>query len=297
LHDVSTLITTVKQSSFLQNRHLKLVLDRGFYSKKNINYMSFSEYKSDFIIGLPATTTIYNDLVEEHSYIFENISYAFHYKGKTIFATTKKIKPYDNISLYAHIFSDPSKVDANRDIIVDEITTMYNNAMSDPLSYINDPDYRYALTFRKSSKQPNGYIIKKNNDSYKDFRTRDGWFILISNCEKDPIQTLKIYRNRDVVEKAFDLIKHFLRKKRTYVHNDECYENTILITFICMVLISIIHNVMTENDLYKNKTMEEFLLELSSHKAVIIDNNYIIDPLTKTLKNYFDLFNCPYPDK
>jgi hypothetical protein len=30
-----------------------------------------------------------------------------------------------------------------------------------PELYVNDPDYRYVLTFKKSSKRENGYIVKK----------------------------------------------------------------------------------------------------------------------------------------
>jgi hypothetical protein len=62
-----------------------------------------------------------------------------------------------------------------------------------------------------------------------------------------------------------------------------------------MILISVIHKVMKDNFIYKDKTIDEFLDEFSNLKAIIIDEKYILDPLTKQIKDYYKLFNCPFP--
>lgn len=296
LHDVSTLIKAVKECSIVQQRDFKLVLDRGYFSKKNVDYMLFSENNADFIIGLPATTILNRSLIDEFYDINENINYAIQFHGDTIFTTSKRIK-WDNKYLYAHVYIDPRKNDKNRDIIVSEILSKYHDACQNPKDYVDDPDYQSVLTFRKSKKSPSGYTVKRNNAAYNDFRSREGWFILISNKENCPLNTLEIYRNRYVAEKAFDIIKQFKRQKRTRVHSDEAYESKIFIGFLSMILISIIHKGMKDHHMYKDKTMEELLSELSAVNAVIVnDQFYIVDPLTKQIKNYFDIFGCPYPD-
>ncbi|MDR2199313.1 MAG: transposase [Deltaproteobacteria bacterium] len=295
LHDVTTLLKTIKECSFVQDHSLKLVLDRGFYSKKNIDFMIFSPYKTSFIIGLPATTSLNKTLIQEHIHIFDNIKYAFQLNGDTYFAATKKIK-WENKYINAHIYINADKNDKSRDPIVNEIIMMYNNACENPKEYIDEPDYKNALIFRKAPNNPKGYIITKNNKAYQEFRICEGWFVLLSNTETDAEKTLKIYRNRDVVEKAFDILKHFQKHKRTRVKSDEAYESKVFIGFLSMILIAAIHNVMQKNDLYKKKTMDELLGELSSIKALIYDNEYIIDPLTKSVKDYLDMFDCPYPD-
>jgi transposase len=294
LHDVTTLVHTMTECNIVKHHHLKLVLDRGFYSKRNIDFLLFSQHKADFIMGLPATTLLYNSLIDEHLHIFDDINYAFQYNGDTLFAATKKVK-WQNKYLTAYIYVDPTKNDNNRNTIVNEMLMMYENACEDPQNYVDDPDYSFALKFRRSSKQKGGYIVKKNNDAYKAFRLREGWFILLSNCVKNPKEILEIYRNRDVVEKAFDILKHFQKKNRTYVQSDDVYESYVFIGFLSMIMISVIHKTMKEHGIYKNRTMDEFLDELSAIKALILDQKYIIDPLTKLTKQYFDYFNCPYP--
>jgi hypothetical protein len=53
---------------------------------------------------------------------------------------------------------------------------------------------------------------------------------------------------------------------------------------------------MKENNLYKRFTIKEVLYELSSIKAVVIDNkDLIIDHLTKTAKDIYNYFGCNYP--
>ena len=46
-------------------------------------------------------------------------------------------------------------------------------------------------------------------------RERYGFFVLISNEVKDPVTALRLYRMRDVIEKAFWNIKERLNLRRT----------------------------------------------------------------------------------
>jgi hypothetical protein len=165
LNDVTTLICTIKQTSIIQNRTYKLVLDRGFYSKNNINYLLFSENKSDFLLSVPGTTILKNKLIKGHKYIFDNINYAISINDDQLFGITKRFKWENKKFIYAHIFINPKINDASRNKIIEDFDIMYNNAVKNPELYINDPDYLYALIFRKSSKSPTGYIVKKKSKS------------------------------------------------------------------------------------------------------------------------------------
>jgi len=44
-----------------------------------------------------------------------------------------------------------------------------------------------------------------------------GYFVWLSNEIKDPIEALEIYRNKDLVEKAFGNLKERLNFNRAYV--------------------------------------------------------------------------------
>jgi transposase len=295
LHDVTTLIRTVKHCSILNNHLTKLVLDRSFYSRKNINYLLSSEYTNDFIIGLPTTTSLCHNTLNKHYFINNDINYVIQLNGQTLFAVTKKIKWEGNKYLNAHIYIDHSKNNKKRDQITEDILMMFNNVCTNHLDHIDDPDYRYVLNFRKSFKQPTTYIIKRNNDIYNQLLNHQGWFVILTNCDKDPKKVLRIYRNRDIIERGFNILKNFLNNKITNAYNNESYDSKIFIAFITMILFSMIDKVMKANNLYNNKNIDELFEELSNQKAIIINNQYIIDPLTKHLKNYYDYFKCDYP--
>jgi transposase len=244
---------------------------------------------------MPGTALLKKELIEEHKDIFDNIEYAIDINGGNLFGTTKRIKWDNNASLYAHIYVDSVKIDESRNKIIEDFNYMYNNAIKDPEKYIDDLDYRYALKFKRSAKSENGYSIEKNQDSYIESRSKAGWFVLLSNCIDNSHQAIKIYRKRDVVEKSFDILKIFTNHNRTKVYSDIDNENNLFISFISLIMISYIHNIMKDNNIYKIYTIDELISELSLIKAVKIDKDIIIDPLTKKVKDIFDIFGFKYP--
>jgi hypothetical protein len=55
LNDVRTFVSTASQFNLLRNNNFKLIMDKGFYSKQNINYMLSRDHKIPFLISVPLT--------------------------------------------------------------------------------------------------------------------------------------------------------------------------------------------------------------------------------------------------
>lgn len=53
-----------------------------------------------------------------------------------------------------------------------------------------------------------------------DVKINYGYFALISNDIKDPIEALEIYRNKDLVEKAFGNLKERLNLRHLCISSD-----------------------------------------------------------------------------
>jgi transposase len=60
IYDVSTLIHLIDYAQFFEIKNVKFVLDRGFYSKDNINLMCKNDY--DFIILIRNNIKLFNDI-------------------------------------------------------------------------------------------------------------------------------------------------------------------------------------------------------------------------------------------
>lgn len=73
---------------------------------------------------------------------------------------------------------------------------------------------------------------------------------------------LEIYRNKDVVEKAFGNIKDRLNGKRMLVSSDASLEGKLFVEFIAKIYISHINKKMSEKNLIKQICLQGLLDEV-----------------------------------
>ena len=94
----------------------------------------------------------------------------------------------------------------------------------------------------------------------------------MSNDIKDPVDALRLYRDKDCVEKGFDDLKNALDMKRLRVHSSEASEGRLFVQFVALALITGIRNVMEKSGLDKKMTMPEMLNEMKSLRKVMLPN-------------------------
>ena len=92
-------------------------------------------------------------------------------------------------------------------------------------------------------------------------RERYGFFVLISNEVKDPVTALRLYRIRDVIEKAFRNIKERLNLRRTLTSSESSLEGKFFVEFVALIYLSYIKKKMEETGLFSRYTMQELLDE------------------------------------
>lgn len=100
--DVSTLNTTIKEAIKLGLKAKLLILDRGFYSDKNIK--DLNENKTNFMMPLPSKTKLFNRLVDKYMRLEEQQKYAFKFGKRILFGTKEKL---GKLNLY--IILDPER--------------------------------------------------------------------------------------------------------------------------------------------------------------------------------------------
>lgn len=122
-----------------------------------------------------------------------------------------------------------------------------------------------------------------------------GWLVLIGNDEISTQKAHDVYCKKDVVEKSFNKYKKNLELSRLHVQSDERANNKIFIAFISLILISQIHKVMKEKNIYKRMTMDSLILLVSRIKAVYINGQRITMPLTKEMLALFSDFKMQIP--
>jgi transposase len=78
----------------------------------------------------------------------------------------------------------------------------------------------------------------------------------------DANQALLTYRNKDLVEKAFDNVKDRLDMRRLNVSSDLSLDGKLFVEFVALIFISYLHKAMIDARLYTKYTMHELLDDL-----------------------------------
>jgi transposase len=290
INDVKILKPFIEQLEFLGNKKYKLVMDKGFYSSKNIECLLTKYQNFDFLISIPFTTAIAKEIVLNGSDKFDS-SLIFR-AGQDILHGYSFIKKYNFAhSLKYNVYFNKKLNSCAYDIKEEEILDLKECAVTNPDLYKNDIDYTKYLTFNYD-KINNLYNINIKVDRLK-FETKNkGWLIVVGNdLDIDYKDVISIYRNKDVVEKAFDRLKNNLDLNRLRISNDNKTHGKLFIIFLSLIIISYIHNIMSKNELYKTYTLDELLGELSKIKLYKCGDLQSISPISKTNRKILEFFD------
>ena len=122
-----------------------------------------------------------------------------------------------------------------------------------------------------------------------------GWLVVISNFVTDAKEAIKIYREKDIVEKGFQRLKNSLDLGRLRVHSETSMQNKVFIGFISLILLSGIHNVMVDKKLYSKMTMKKLILTLSRLRLQVVKGIRVLFPLTKEQRLIYEAFGIKEP--
>ena len=172
------------------------------------------------------------------------------YKGDTIKAERR---------MYLHLYYSPERA------LEDE--RAFNNRLVDwqeeLTSGLRHPDHetQYAKYFEVKSTPVRGTQVIAKEEALAEAKRNYGYFALVSNEIKEAVKALEIYRNKDLVEKAFANLKERLNLRRLAVSSEQSLDGKLFVQFIALIFLSSITKRMQQSKLFKNYTMQEILDE------------------------------------
>ena len=102
------------------------------------------------------------------------------------------------------------------------------------------------------------------------------------------MEALSIYRNKDLVEKAFENLKERLNLRRLAVSSEQSLDGKLFVQFIALIFLSYITRNMQENKLFKDYTMQEVLDELDMIECFEVPGQKL--QLGETTKHQMNLY-------
>lgn len=297
LKDVSTLESTLKQATCLLSGDtpILLVMDKGFFSKKNVDAMLATESKYRFVIPVPFTSRFAkNQIINERKDI-DRVTNTIVSGDNSVRGITKLRVWGEGRKLYTHIYFNALKAGKEKESLYAHVASLVDMAKNDADNNDYRNDLQKYLIIRASCKAITGHTVNVREDVVEKELETAGWMVLISNSVDDCRRALEIYRAKDVVEKGFLRLKNSIGLYRLRVHSQNSMQNKLLVAFISLILLSHMNKVMLDKNLYKKMTMKEMLMILKKLRVQYVNGHRILFPLTKEQKTIFDAFSLKEP--
>lgn len=288
--DVRTLANTLAQfKAITDKKEITVVMDKGFYSARNVNYMLKNAVK--FIIAVPFTSAFAKRQVASEAKDIDSVENTILINGCSLRGITKERTWDKEHKLYTHVYYNAKKAAGIREDLYAKVALLRQRATISPEKCLHDEECGKYLVIRKSEKQDGGYTINIRTDVIEKSLQNAGWVVLLSNDISDNQKAMDIYRDKDVVEKGFHRLKHNIDLGRLRVHSDNAAQGKFFIGFVASVIMSSINRVMATKNLYRKYTMKEMLRTLAKLRIQEINNQCILAPVTKEQRIIFESFN------
>ncbi len=296
ISDVTTIKKLLHDVKYLDIKKVKLVLDRGFYSEANINALYTHHYK--FLLGTKTSLRYVKDFFDKvHSTMATRCNYsvphALYMRSTTVDWNYSYLKPRsgekvkDTRRLYLHLYYDEQRATDEKIHFNKLLDQLEEELYSDKREARHEKMYTRYFTVHTTPKR--GTQLTPNDEAIKEKENRMGYFALISNGIKDPKEAIEIYRNKDVIEKAYDDLKNRLSMHRTSVSSEESLDGKLFVQFIALILVSYIKQKMDKENLYKKFTLQGVLDELDViEKFTHPQSTPIVGEVTKKQRMLFE---------
>jgi hypothetical protein len=245
-------------------------------------------------MAVPFTVQAAKDLVEQERHGIDRIVNSIETSSSPCRGITRKVTLCGS-EMPAYVLYNPERQLASRNDLYTHVTwlkKMVEEGKKVP-AFQHEIE-RYFIIHKTGGKDTKATVEIIQEEIEKTLAT-SGWMVILGNGEINAQQAHDIYRRKDVVEKAFNKYKNFLGLDRLRVHGDQRMMNKLFTAFLSLILVSHIHTIMKEKDLYRKMTMEKLLMTMSKLKMVAINGHTILRPLTKDQLEILKAFSIPRP--
>lgn len=272
ISDVSTLHHFLKTSSYLEYSRLHLVLDKGFYSLKNIDDLLAARDK--FILSVPIRHKWVQNLIDEVRETIQDPNGYRKIDGEVLYVHTK-LYPWGErrYRCYVHLYYNAHTAAEATDSFTEELLAYKKELETGQL--VKEHEEAYKTFFIIKETPVRGRKVLFNKEAIQKYRNRyAGFYVLLSNDIKDPVEALKVYRNKDNGEKCFDDLKNQLDMKRLRIHSSPAMDGRLFVQFIALIYMSALRKKMRDTGLINKYTVRELLLEMETLTQIRYSGKY-----------------------
>lgn len=245
-------ITDVSQFTFMVDkvieygyRKIGFILDRGYFSKSNIQYIDENGYT--FIIMCKGHKELVSSLVLENQGTFET-KREFAIRSYKVYGTTVRARLYedDTKDRYFHIYYNPSKQAGEREILEQRIERL-RQFLDKRIGKEEKFGKPYQDLFHLHYDRRGVFVGADERADVIEKQLRlCGYFCIITSEKMTASQALIQYKGRDISEKLFRTDKTFIASKSERVQSSQSMSSKIFIEFVALIVRNRIYNLLKD---------------------------------------------------
>ena len=253
LPDVISVANAIKQLSSLGVNTTEIVTDNGYYSENNFSELLQAGF--DFITLARTSIKWIKPEIDKQMEALDDFRSLCPYDHSThgvsvmVMHTFEKTRKYANHKsgagkgdveifarrIYLNIYFNLSKQNSDKAELENdlyELKTLLESGTS--IEELSPSAQEKARKFFTVKKWGNKVTAVANNQAIKDAIKYHGYFVLVSNKEKDPFECLRKYRKRETIESFFEEDKQHADGSRVRVWNTDTLRGRMFVQFVSL---------------------------------------------------------------
>ena len=249
---------------------VRFVFDRGFVTTENLAYVA-REHLS-FITALPQSLKDFKELIAGAG--SRGITGSRNSIGTDGLYAVSSRRNILGTMLTAHVFYSPQKRALEEEALYARVGRLETELMA--MKRMKKLPKRYSELFKIESGGNAVVSFTRDFDKIDTRLAQKGYFVLATNDERlTSAEVLRIYRNKDVIEKAFSGMKNQLDLKRMRTHSSRTTDGKLFCGFIALVLHMAVREALGSAKETEKMSVESALRELGKLKRITYPNGSI----------------------
>jgi hypothetical protein len=272
--------------------NIRLVLDRGFYSLENVNDMSSGGRK--FMVPIPGSVNAAKALIDSCRTDIESDLHFVEVSddGTAAVYGMTVLGAAGGKRIWQHVYFDTARRVEHISAFFAKLLIWEHELKDMRPKKANKANYEKYFIVKDTPKR--GYRVRRNMAAINEFKSDyAGYWVIVTNFEKDAKKALKLYRLRSRVEQHYDDLKNELDMMRVRTHRKETMMGRIFVHFIALILLQQLRIVMEDSNLQDGTlTVRTMLKKVDPYMRIKFNGKYkdVRSTMTKSQREIFSAF-------
>lgn len=300
IRDVSTLSNMIRYCEAFALAPELFVMDRGFYSAANV--AALLNQPVPFLLPLPRSVGLFPELLQQQYQTLRALPNSFLFQNDLLCHVQTTV-PLGLKPVEAHIYFDPARFHAQATHFLTRLWQAEAALVGH--QFRSQKDAQHALSsqtpgaaafFRCSATEQQVTMVRDALTIQQHLTPMGVTIFLTNHPDLDRLQLLRIYRQKDVIEKAFDVVKHELDGQRLRGHSTEAITGRLFLKFLSLIVYSALQQTMREQQLFAEYSVREMLYELKKLRVVeMLNGKCLLTEVSKRQREIFEAFDIAVP--